>query len=503
MKTNKKRSVSLLVAVLLCPCICISMVCHAVDPVTVIIGVGEALLNTITLISDNQATEPFNGQDYDRIVEFANGQSVKHDVDRAVGLTNVTISNYTYICGKYSMQTLDDNNEYRQYMCQVSMYYNDGFNTDNSDTVYTVEDASGNTYIANNLYFDIYRDDGTHKRYRYVCHDTLTFAQQFATSTWSGYTGNLTNNGVTIYRTNNSSYYDVSDGSTVGTLMNWSATNRSVNLRYRDDNCIWIDSNGNTVSPSYRCPSIRWFMNSQGYYTSPLPTDEEICLGYLHVKGPSAQWYCTPSYTLGFYTTNSNDNKQIYERNYNSPKSNTFVYNYDDSFTGGTVVNNTNKTTVLDGTLAAAFDANGAVIMPVDLDANIMPLIDASLNNIDAKVNGFFDDMPDFGITWNNRNSDNNYFDLDYPIPPAPPTTGDINITVDITRPLIPEVNTNPHVSFSYPTVTTTSLPPSVLHAGAQIVEVGKDITDMCGTTNLIVVCGLIGVGVMLIFKDW
>ena len=30
--------------------------------------------------------------------------------------------------------------------------------------MYTVEDASGNIYIANNVYFDIYRDDGTHKR---------------------------------------------------------------------------------------------------------------------------------------------------------------------------------------------------------------------------------------------------------------------------------------------------------------------------------------------------
>ena len=56
------------------------------------------------------ANEPFNGDDYSRIVEFANGKSVKHDIDKSLGLTNVRISNYTYICGKYCMQTMDDNN---------------------------------------------------------------------------------------------------------------------------------------------------------------------------------------------------------------------------------------------------------------------------------------------------------------------------------------------------------------------------------------------------------
>ena len=73
------------------------------------------------------------------------------------------------------------------------------------------------------------------------------------------YTGNLTNNGVTIYRTTNSSYYDVTNGDAIGTLMNWTPVNRDIQLRYRDDNSIWIDANSNNVSPSYRATSPRWF----------------------------------------------------------------------------------------------------------------------------------------------------------------------------------------------------------------------------------------------------
>lgn len=504
MKKTINKSLSFVVALLLCVLIPFNLVVYAADPVSVVITVGEALINTISLISDNMAQEPFNGDDYSRIVEFANGQSVKHDVDRSLGLTNVRISNYTYICGKYCMQTKDDNNEYRHYMAQVSMYYNDGFNTDNSDTMYTVEDASGNTYIANNIYFDIYRDDGTHKRFRYVCHDSLTMSQQFGTSTWGGYTGNLTNTGVTIHRTTNSSYYDVTSGDAIGTLMNWTPVNRDINLRFRDDNSIWIDANSNTVSPSYRASTIRWFRNDNGYDTLPLPSDQEICTGLIHAKSPNGSWTTTPSYTLGFYTTNSNDNKQIYERNFGSPKSNTFVYNYDDSFVGGTVVDNSNKTTVLDGTLNTAFDANGNVILPVDLDANIMPLINASLANIDAKVNGFFDDMPDFGNNWNNRNPDNNYFDLEFPIIPQPPDDNTIivNVTVDITRPLVTTYHwEDPLTLDTLPEITTETLPVAVQEDIANFGQYYDIILDSTGLLPIFGFLALFGVAVALIFK--
>lgn len=506
MKKLKKYFVSLFISILLVPCICLSMVVNAADPVTVVVAVGEALLNTITIISDNQASEPFNGQDYDRIVEFANGQSVKHDIDKNLGLTNITLSSYTFISGKYCMQSLDDNGDYRQYMCQVSMYYNDGFNTDNSDTIHTVEDASGNIYIANNVYFDIFRDDGSHKRYRYICSDSLTMSQQFNTSSWAGYTGNLTNYGVTIHRTTNSKYYDVTSGDTIGTLMDWSAVNRDINLRYRDDNCIWIDTNSNTVNSSYRCRYIRWFMNKNGYYTLALPTDEEICLGLIHAKSPSGTWNTTPSYTLGFYTTNSNDNKQVYERNFGSSKSNTFIYNYDDSFVGGTVIDNSNKTTVLNGAFETSFDANGNVIMPIDLDAKLMPLIDASLNNIEGKVNNFFDDMPDFGNNWNNRNPDNNYFDLDYPLPPAPPTTGDITVlvTVDVSRPLVPEFTTSSrwlYIDVGNLTTTVEAIPPQYVSAAQTLQNKTDDIFDELEMIPIYLGLAIFGVAVSILMK--
>ena len=118
--------------------------------------------------------------------------------------------------------------------------------------------------------------------------------------------------------------------------------------------------------------------NDNGYDTLPLPSDQERFVLVFYTLKVIVVHGLLLVIHLGFYTTNSNDNKQIYERNYGLLNQIRLFLIYDDSFVGGTVVDNTNKTTVLDGTLNTAFDANGNVILPVDLDANILPLINAS-----------------------------------------------------------------------------------------------------------------------------
>lgn len=507
MKKRKKLLVSALGAGLLSlSCISGSLSAWAfADSITNVVQAG---LNTIA--QTPHGDEAFSNAYYETLHRQSLEGTVVGSVSDALGTSSVKLANYTYFCGKYAMVYLDGAYNQRQIMVECSMYYRDDVpsNIDQTAINNYITDNSGRSYLANNIYFDIWRDDGSHNRYRYWTSDILTMSQYFDTSTWSGATGFVKGTGITIYRNNNSTYYDVSDGSAIGTAMSWTPTNRNVVLNYRSDNCIWIDQYGNTKSPSYNPTSQVWFSDENGAYRGTYPLDEEICKGAIHHKtqtgGSSSTSFSTAyKYTIGYIDTNSPQIDKIYSQNFGGRNSNTFIYNYDTTYQGDTIIDNTNKSTIFDGTLNNCFDLSGNVILPVDLNANITPLINTAIANLDTKLTDFFVDMPDFGDLWTNRNVDNNYYQLDYPQPEMPPTTGDINVTVDITRPLIPEVNTNPHVSFSYQTVTTTALPPSVLHAGAEIVEVGKDITDMCGTTNLIVVCGLIGVGVMLIFKDW
>ena len=503
MKNTKKSLVSCLAAVGLSFCFLsgsLSAWAFPADIVTVV----EAGLNTIA--QTPQGDEAFSNAYYETLHRQSLEGTVAGSVSDALGTTSVKLANYTYFCGKYALVYNDGAFNQHQVMVECSMYYRDDVpsNIDQTATNNYITDSSGRSYLANNIYFDIWRDDGTHNRYRYWTSSVLTMSQYFETSTWSSATGFLKNNGITIYRNNSSTYYDCSNGSAIGTALSWTPTNRNIRLTYRDDNCIWIDQYGNTKSPSYNPTSQVWFADENGAFRGTYPLDEQICKGYVNHKtssgNSSSSANSTYNYTIGYFDTNSPQQNKIYAQNYGSPKSNTFIYNYDTTYTGDTIIDNSNKSTVFDGTLNSCFDANGNVILPVDLDANIMPLVNTSIADLDAKVTNFFDDMPDFGNLWTNRNTDNNYYQLDYPQPPSPPTTG---IVVDITRPLIPEVNTNPHISFSYPTVTTTALPPSVISAGADFVEAGKDVTDMIGTTSIIVVCGLIGVGVMLIFKDW
>ena len=67
--------------------------------------------------------------------------------------------------------------------------------------------------------------------------------------------------------------------------------------------------------------------------------------------------------------------------------------------------------------------------------------------------------MPDIGLEWSPDLDNNNYWDVDLPSLPDSGGSGDITVNVDITRPKIPYIDTNPQISLYVPTVTTTALP--------------------------------------------
>lgn len=497
MKKLKKFLISLSGAVVL-SFSCISGSLSALAYVDGIATAVEAGLNTIAQApyADDQA---FTDEYYAYIHRQCAEGVVSGAVSDALGLTSVSIGSYTYVYGKYAYMYLDSNNQERQILCEVSMYYRDDVptNIDQVSPYATLEDNSGRKYLANNIYWDIWRDDGTHTRYRYHSLDVLNFTQVFAnTYTYGNTTGNLTNNGLTIDLKANASYFDCSDGSAIGIPVDWVSNSRDINLRYRDDNCIWVMYNFNPVTPPYHPTSVVKFARpGSTNYNLDEPPDESFVRQVFRWSATSGGSGSTgtsyPTYTLGFYETNSPDNKYIYETQMGSPKSNTYIYNYDNSYVGGTVVDNSNKNTIFDGTLNNCFDVDGNVILPFDFDADIAPRLNASLNTLEAKVNDFFIDMPDLGDLWTNRNTDNNYFNLPYTPPsPSPPSA-------HWESPTYPAVNTSAYIPAdvpSYGTYAIQTAPATVITGSGKVMSLGWGLMDSLGFIALIIPLCILGI---------
>lgn len=503
MKKLKRRLKWLPISCLLVLSICCSSVVNAIDP-AIIIETAVAAIE-LTVATADALTDGYQEQHAENVKAMVGA------LDNQVGNASVSLLNYAYIVGKCQTRYLCNDNVERSFNVEVSMYYLEnisGVQYADGQLAPHVRGNDGREYLANNIYFDIYYSDGYHYRIRYKADDYLALNSTFNYNAFPS-NGDLL---LRLIRPNNGRFFDVSDGSLFGTeLTTWGNSSTYINIYYEPKNTVVFTPLGeyytnqsakynftDTTTDSEIEPTRNMAL---GYF----PTPKQICFNNMKFdrttqSGGAGYTGRAPYYVCAFVDTNSSYLNSGYNA-MSSDKKQCFNYYYDTTVVGGTTIDNTNKNTALNGILANNFDLNGLFTAIGDLDATIKPLLDISLPDINSLVTNFFNDMPDFDLPWTQRNPDNNYLEL--PFPELPTTTGDINITVDITRPQIPNINTNPHVSFSYSTITTTALPPSVLDAGGEIISIGKDITDMVGTTNIIIVCGLIGVGVMLIFKDW
>lgn len=277
--------------------------------------------------------------------------------------------------------------------------------------------------------------------------------------------------------------------------------------------------------------SIYWGQDSSGflpYGTSQgSPRDSLSILDIVenrvytaYYQDNSNSWRCTPAYPLlslqsGFVVTNNNTAENTIVNNWTTLS--TQNYYIDNIFEGDTIIDKTNYNDWGGGALAPVFTLPDvdlpslplADILDIltdllpDVTARLQPSIDIGLDSLFDRLLDFYGNMPDIGLQWDPDLDNNNYFDVDLPSPPDSGGIGDITVNVDITRPKIPYIDTNPQITLYVPTVTTTALPPSVISSGKEFVDWGKEVTDMTGTTSIIITCGLVGVGVMLIFKDW
>lgn len=234
----------------------------------------------------------------------------------------------------------------------------------------------------------------------------------------------------------------------------------------------------------------------------------------------SKTWLTVTTYPLdymfnGFIVTNNNTSENTISNNWAGLS--TQNYYIDNIFEGDTIIDERNYNDWGGGALAPVFELPDvdlpslplADILDIltnllpDVQANLKPSIDANIDSLFDRLFDFYGNMPDLGFGWSPELDNNNYFDVDLPSLPDSGGSGDITVNVDITRPKIPYIDTNPQITLYVPTVTTTALPPSLISSGKEFVDWGKEVTDMTGTTSIIITCGLIGVGVMLIFKDW
>ena len=412
MKKGKKLVISLLSVLGLLSFVItpISLQCGAepISPTIDLISTVEQALKYTCLIGDVLSSDnPLETA----VLESGHGSLVGSTVDQSLtnylGQAECKIASYTFLYGKYMLKYTDMTNNQRELLVTCGIYYTNSTPTNQSETYpeRVITGADGLKYLTNNIYFTIYRDDGYYKRYRYQCYSDLLFTQYFATGSWGSYTGCLNPNGVTVHRDSNSQYYDVSDGSLLGTNTGWGGSSRDVSFIMSQNNTIVFNGVYNTYNPTaYTRFEYQQSDSSWGNY----PDDKEICYCYIsnaHEQNQSSgsYRYFIPKFVLNYFDTNDNGNDTYYNTNYGGRNSNTFNYYYDNSYQADTTINNNNKTTVFDSTLANAFDVNGNVIIPVDLYADIKPKLDLAVNDLSAKIQNFFDDMPDFNAPWSQR----------------------------------------------------------------------------------------------------
>lgn len=501
MKKLKTFSVSLLLSCLLVPCICCSLVVNALDPATIIeLGVAaiELTVATANALKDNNQTQ------HEENVKAAIGA-----LDNQLGTASVTVLNYAFFQGKTQMRYLSRDNVERSVNIDIGMYYLENITgSQYSDSAAPkVHDVDGNTYIANNIYFDIWYSDVTHYRIRYKPDDYMSLNSVFNYNAFPS-SGDLY---LRIMRPNNGRFFDVSDGSDYGTeLTTWGNSSSYINFYYEQRNTIVFTPLG----AYYNNQAHQYFFDNSAdseltltnnIISGKYPCPKDICFNALKYtqytsSGSASYLGRTPFYVGAFLDTNSRSLNTSFN-NMSSSKKQCINYYYDNTVTGGTTIDNSNKTTVLNGVFANDFDLNGLFTGIADLSATIKPLLDLSLPDIESITYNKFSNMPDFNNDWG-TGTDNDYYLL--PWDNIPPTTGDINVlvTVEVERPLVTSIIYDDDVHLeSFPVIATSTIPSYIQTNSGQMWTIVGNVFNNSEYIPIIGFLSMIGVAIAVLLK--
>ena len=322
-------------------------------------------------------------------------------------------------------------------------------------------------------------------RIRYKPDSYLGLQQQFNYNAFPS-SGDLF---LRIMRPTQGRFFNVTDNTPFGTeLTSWGNSSNYVQLYYEPKNTIVLTPlNGyytnqakqfqfnNTTVDDDLAPTRNM---SLGYYPLPRQICYNSCEFTEYTSSGSASYNSRSVYYIGaFFDTNSSSLNSSY--NYmNSNKKNCGVFYYDNTCIGGTTIDNSNKTTVVNGILSTDFDVNGLFTGIANLQATIKPLLDISLPDITSKVSNYFENMPDFNTNWTDTRN-NDYMILPWDDTPPDDPSGDITVlvTVDVSRPLVPEFTTSSrwlYIDVGNMTTTVQAIQPEYVAAAQTLQDPNK-----------------------------
>ena len=227
--------------------------------------------------------------------------------------------------------------------------------------------------------------------------------------------------------------------------------------------------------------------------------------------------YSNGRYKLYTSWINTNDTSTANNLQLNWTQDYQKVYNYNSTTVGGTIINNDNKDVIYNGAFSPAFDLDvGDIAELIESLKDLMPDIKFGLDSIfdDLKLDlfdklgEFYGEMPDIDSEWNvdPELNNNNYLDVSPPqLPDNPSGGGDItvNVTVDITRPLVPAVTTSTWLDIEFPSTTSDlgTYPAYISSNTSNIWSITDRLLSPSGLIGLFVLLGFAGIAVSILFK--
>ena len=441
-------------------------------------------------------------------------------------IESITIPSYTFITGKFTLDCEGMN----QIMGEVSFIYCPTI-VQNEYFIQKVKNpADGLMYPVNCLVYTIRRTTGTS---RYVIVPWQNGAYKVSISYFNdrillnGFQGS----NVKVYTWDGANNFVLTSLSMTIIGQNvtfWTASTNSI--KNEMDDWGWSTIQSSNAHDCYGPDVVSFDQRSR--LLSEGPSDGSILRNQIYVdrrgngipnnNGVVRQLTDYTSYGNGrykIYTSwiDTNDSNVNHNLELHWTQNNQKVYNYNSSYVGGSTITNDNKTSIYNGAFSPAFDLDlGSIADILEALKELAPDIKFGLDSIfdDLKLDlfdklgEFYGEMPDIDSEWSvdPELNNNNYLDISPPqLPDNPSGGGDVtvNVTVDITRPLVPAVTTSTWLDIEFPSTTSDlgTYPAYISSNTSNIWGITDRLLSPSGLIGLFVLLGFAGIAVSILFK--